>query len=239
MTNPRPRSDPAGMGHEAARRARRRLRRVATVATAFCGFALYLAWHASVDADLSPADELPLSVARAQGPDAALAASSRSGTVAAPVHAALGGLSSAVRYEVVPDFEFARKLGEGQIDVVLSNAAFEHFDDVPGVARQLAAVVKPGGKLSAHIDLKTHSRWIRDKDPANIYRYPRWLYRLFHFPGQPNRLRPADYRQAFIDAGWKNVRTSPVHRTNLVGRVHGAFDPSDMDQMTVLLEADR
>ncbi|MGN6805308.1 MAG: cytochrome c, partial [Trinickia sp.] len=63
MTNPRPRSDPAGMGHEAARRARRRLRRVATVATAFCGFALYLAWHASVDADLSPADELPLSVA--------------------------------------------------------------------------------------------------------------------------------------------------------------------------------
>jgi len=76
------------MGHEAARRARRRLRRVATVATAFCGFALYLAWHASVDADLSPADELPLSVAQAQGPDAALAASSRTGTVAAPVHAA-------------------------------------------------------------------------------------------------------------------------------------------------------
>ena len=96
-----------------------------------------------------------------------------------------------------------------------------------------------GWTLSVHIDLETHSRWIRDKDPANIYRYPRWLYRLFHFPGQPNRLRPADYRQAFINAGWKNVRTSPVHRTNLVGRVHDTFDPSDMDQMTVLLEAAR
>lgn len=78
------------MGHDAARRARRRLRRVATVATAFCGFALYLAWHASVDTDLSPADELPLSVAQAQGPEAALAASSRSGAiaVAAEAHAA-------------------------------------------------------------------------------------------------------------------------------------------------------
>lgn len=77
-----------------------------------------------------------------------------------PVHAALGGLPPAVHYEVVPDFQFAGGLGEGQI-------------------------------------------------------------------------------QAFIIAGWKNVRTSPVHRTNLVGRVHGTFDPSDMDQMTVLLEADR
>lgn len=157
----------------------------------------------------------------------------------AAVHAALGGVVEGVRYEVVPDFQFAAKLGQGQFDVIVSNAAFEHFDDVPDVARQLATVVKPGGKLSVHIDLKTHSRWIRDKDPANIYRYPRWLYRLFYFPGQPNRLRPADYRRAFMDAGWKNVRTSPVHRTSRVGTVHGGFDPSDMDQMTVLLEADR
>jgi SAM-dependent methyltransferase len=161
------------------------------------------------------------------------------GDASAPVHAALGGVANGVRHEVVPDFQFAGKLGEGQFDVIVSNAAFEHFDDVPDVARQLARVVKSGGKLSVHIDLKTHSRWIRDKDPANIYRYPGWLYRLFYFPGQPNRVRPADYRQAFTDAGWKNVRTSPVHRTRLVGRVHGTFDPSDMDQMTILLEADR
>ncbi|MBS0419051.1 MAG: class I SAM-dependent methyltransferase [Proteobacteria bacterium] len=157
----------------------------------------------------------------------------------AAVHAALGGVVEGVRYEVVPDFQFAAKLGQGEFDVIVSNAAFEHFDDVPDVARQLATVVKPGGKLSVHIDLKTHSRWIRDKDPANIYRYPGWLYRLFYFPGQPNRLRPADYRRAFTAAGWKNVRTSPVDRTSRVGTVHGAFDPSDMDQMTVLLEADR
>jgi len=65
------------------------LRRVATAATAFCGFALYLAWHASVDTDLSPADELPLSVAQAQGPDAAHAAASRSGAVTAEAQAAL------------------------------------------------------------------------------------------------------------------------------------------------------
>src|SRR5689334_5135363 len=105
MTNPRSRSDSARMGHDATRRARRRLRRVATVAAGFCGFALYLAWHASVDADLSPADELPLSVAQAQGPDAARAGSSRSGVVAAETHAAVSssGAFSASGASMAPD----------------------------------------------------------------------------------------------------------------------------------------
>jgi len=156
-----------------------------------------------------------------------------------PIHAALGGLPPAVSYVVAPDFQFAQRLGEARFDLVVSNAAFEHFDDVPDVARQLARVVRPGGRLCVFIDLKTHSRWIRDKDPTNIYRYPRWLYRLFYFPGQPNRVRPAQYRQAFIDAGFKQVGTSAMVRADREGRVHASFDTDDMDQMTVLLEGTR
>ena len=161
------------------------------------------------------------------------------GELAVPVHEALGGLSNNIRYEVVPDFQFADRIGAGQIDVVVSNAAFEHFDDIPDVARQLARVTRPGGRLSATIDLRTHSRWIRDKDPANIYRYPAWLYRIFRFPGQPNRLRPSEYRAAFEAAGWKNVQTSAITRTSQIGRVHRSFATNDMDQMSVLLEAQR
>lgn len=46
---------------------RRRPLRIAGFAAAFSVFALYLAWHASSENDISPADEVPLSVARAQG----------------------------------------------------------------------------------------------------------------------------------------------------------------------------
>jgi SAM-dependent methyltransferase len=161
------------------------------------------------------------------------------GARAEPIHEALGGLTGTVRYVVARDFNFADRLGETKFDVVVSNASFEHFDDVQDVALQLAKVVKPGCRISASIDLKTHSRWIRDKDPTNIYRYPRWIYRIFYFPGQPNRVRPLEYRQAFVKAGWKHVSISALTRTSLRGNVHRSFDTSDMDQMTVLLDGER
>jgi len=59
--------------------------------------------------------------------------------------------------------------------------------------------------LVADIDLMTHSRWIREADPNNIYRYPKWLYDLFYFPGIPNRNRPGDYQAAFERNGWPRV----------------------------------
>jgi SAM-dependent methyltransferase len=206
---------------------------------------LYLA-HVDVKSrhvlELGPGSDLGVGILLSQAGAQSYVAVDRNalvGALATPIHEALGGLPNNIRYEVVPDFQFAESLGKARFDVVVSNAAFEHFDDVPGVARQLARVVKPGGRLSAFIDLGTDSRWIRDRDPANIYRYPGWLYRAFHFPGQPNRLRPSEYRQAFVDAGWTNVRTSAVTRMSLVGRVHRTFATNDMDQMTVLLEAER
>jgi SAM-dependent methyltransferase len=72
------------------------------------------------------------------------------------------------RYVARTDFDIAAELPPHSIDVVLSNAAFEHFDDVACTVRQLSRVVKPGGKIAAVIDLQTHSRWIREKDPNNI-----------------------------------------------------------------------
>ncbi|SFN65917.1 class I SAM-dependent methyltransferase [Nitrosospira briensis] len=108
-------------------------------------------------------------------------------------------------------------------DLVVSNAAFEHFDDIERTARQLSKVVTPGAVLCAFIDLQTHSRWIREADPNNIYRYPRWLYRLFYFPGQPNRVRPHEYRQAFERCGW-TVHIHAMQTFHLNGRtVHKEF----------------
>ena len=94
-------------------------------------------------------------------------------------------------------------------DIVLSNAAFEHFDDVERTVSQLQQVVRPGGVALIGVDLQTHSRWIRERDPNNIYRYPESLYRLFSFPGQPNRLRPQAYRTFFERHGWQDVTLTP------------------------------
>jgi SAM-dependent methyltransferase len=146
-----------------------------------------------------------------------------------------------VRYVAREDFDLAAALPASSIDVVLSNAAFEHFDDVERTARQLADVVRPGGRIVAVIDLQTHSRWIRDKDPNNIYRYPRWLYRLFYFPGQPNRVRPEHYRACFESNGWRDVSISASTRFDSRGRdVHADFrDCAWLDARSIVLCATR
>ena len=113
-----------------------------------------------------------------------------------------------VDYITREDFDL-RALSGSKFDIVVSNAAFEHFDDVERTIHQLTELMKPDGIAMFEIDLKTHSRWIRDADPNNIYRYPHWLYRMFYFPGQPNRLRPGDYRTALERNGWHILAVAP------------------------------
>lgn len=96
-----------------------------------------------------------------------------------------------------------------RFDIVVSNAAFEHFDDVGRTIAQLSRVVRPGGATLIAVDLQTHSRWIRERDPNNIYRYPPWLYRALAYPGQPNRVRPGAYRAFFEQQGWQDVELAP------------------------------
>jgi SAM-dependent methyltransferase len=123
--------------------------------------------------------------------------------------AARGGGADAINYVVRDDFDLVKAFGAESIDLVFSQAAFEHFDDIDATVAQLTAVCKPGAVIVAEIDLMTHSRWIRDKDPNNIYRYHERIYRLFDFRGIPNRVRPYRYRRAFERNGWSNVITIP------------------------------
>jgi SAM-dependent methyltransferase len=122
---------------------------------------------------------------------------------------------SRLKYSVRKKLDLAASLGAGTIDLVFSQAAFEHFDDVEAVAAQLGAVCRPGAMLVSEIDLKTHSRWIRDRDPNNIYRYGDGVYGLFRFSGIPNRLRPFRYKEIFERHGWTGVSITPL--SELVG----------------------
>ncbi|HEY3785418.1 MAG TPA: class I SAM-dependent methyltransferase [Steroidobacteraceae bacterium] len=122
----------------------------------------------------------------------------------------VAGTPSRLNYVVRRDFDLSAAFGAGTIDRVFSQAAFEHFDDIEAVVRRLTSVCRPGARIVAEIDLKTHSRWVRDQDPNNIYRFPDPLYNMFRFRGSPNRVRPYQYAQAFERNGWIDIQMRPL-----------------------------
>jgi SAM-dependent methyltransferase len=150
-----------------------------------------------------------------------------------------------LRYAVTIDFDLVSVLGESTVDIVFSQAAFEHFEDIDALASQLAAVCKPGAVLVAEIDLQTHSRWIRDKDPNNIYRYPKYIYDAFRFRGVPNRLRPFQYSEVFSRLGWTDVSIAPLSTLNGHGVGRSGLNPafadgrSQIDYLSILFCARR
>jgi hypothetical protein len=145
------------------------------------------------------------------------------------------------------DFDLVAALDKSRVDIIFSQAAFEHFEDIDKTIEQLTCVASEDAVVVITIDLQTHSRWIRQKDPNNIYRYPTWLYRLFHFAGIPNRVRPYEYRSAFERNGWTDISISPltalsvdqlrVIQPHLSGSYRGK--QSDMEYLTILLCARR
>lgn len=126
------------------------------------------------------------------------------------LQAAQAGQPSRLNYRVSRDFAIASLFGPATVDLVFSQAAFEHFDDVEAAISQLGRVCKPGARIVAEIDLKTHTRWIRDRDPNNIYRYSKGFYDRFRFRGIPNRVRPYQYQAMFERNGWTDVVLKPL-----------------------------
>jgi hypothetical protein len=94
-------------------------------------------------------------------------------------------------------------------DLVVSWAAFEHFDNVDMTIEKMSNKIQKGGSLFFHVDMKTHSRWINVRDPLNIYRYSDTFWRLFRFSGSPNRVRSEQYRKSLENNEWKNIAFEP------------------------------
>lgn len=127
---------------------------------------------------------------------------------------AKAGNLTRLNYILREDFDFVSDIGEATVDLVFSQAAFEHFDDINETINRLSKVCKPGAILIAEIDLITHSRWIRDRDPNNIYRYPDHVYNAFWYRGIPNRVRPFQYKKAFENFGWTDISITPQQMIN-------------------------
>lgn len=151
------------------------------------------------------------------------------------------GRTSRLNHVVREDFDLAAAFGAASVDIVFSQAAFEHFNDAATTFSQLATVCRSGAVMVAEIDLKTHSRWIRDVDPNNIYRYPGIVYDRFRFQGIPNRLRPYQYRAMLEQAGWSDIEVIPIERLEKTGAARGGYyrpfadKKNEMDYLSIIL----
>jgi len=130
-------------------------------------------------------------------------------TIRPELEKTLAGNDDRIQYVVDPTFDLSQ-LPSCEVDLVVSQAAFEHFSNVPKTITQLGHVVKRGGILIAEVDAMTHTGALRRRDPLNIYRYSNFLYRLARFDGIPNRLRPAAYKSLLEQNGWHNVEIIPL-----------------------------
>ena len=150
-------------------------------------------------------------------------------------------VESRLDYVVRKDFDLEAAFGRDSIDIVFSNAAFEHFDDIERTIAGLSRVCKTGALFVVSIDMQTHSRWIRDKDPNNIYRYSDALYRAFRFRGIPNRVRPYRYLEALKANGWVDCEARPVSTVSDSATYDRQFrDPiNQMEYLTVQISARR
>ncbi len=150
-------------------------------------------------------------------------------------NAVLDDFSPPFQYHVDASFDIPAICKGQTFDLILSCAAFEHFDAIETTIDGLTKVAK-SGCVSLHIvDLQTHTNAIRQRDPNNIYRFSDWFYSLLAFPGQPNRKRPIDYVRAFERNGWVSVEVIAAksipedQRKMLTAGLADRFRSPDMD----------
>ncbi|MFC1913751.1 methyltransferase domain-containing protein [Chloroflexota bacterium] len=92
-----------------------------------------------------------------------------------------------------------------KVDFIYSVSVLEHIKDVPGNIKQMAKILKPGGYMYHHIDLRDHYNF---NHPFLFYKYPDWLWeRLLTKEGisYTNRWRYDDLLSAFIASGLEVV----------------------------------
>jgi len=113
-----------------------------------------------------------------------------------------------LNYTHQKDFDLSI-LADADIDLVVSNSAFQQFDNPAKTIEQLSQLVRPGAYFIALLDLKTHTRWINQRDPLHIYRYSDTVYDKLRFKGAQNRYRPFEFKQMLEDHAWQNVAIIP------------------------------
>ena len=148
------------------------------------------------------------------------------------------GEDSNISYIVDKDFKVSRITGE--VDLVITQVAFEHFDNVGQTIKEINGTIKKGGILFSHVDMNTHSRWIQDRDPLNIYRYGDKFWEMFKFNGSPNRVRMPQYKKYLKMNNWSDIVMEPRtvlekgYVNKIINTLSKKFRDFDVDEMYIL-----
>ena len=105
----------------------------------------------------------------------------------------------------------------GQFDCIWSHTAFEHLRYPKVTVMECFRVLRPGGRMVAHVDLGDHSYYGCETPPPlklfECLRYPEWLWTLMKWnrSSYVNRLRKSEWKRLFEDAGFVlNAEASSV-----------------------------
>lgn len=79
-------------------------------------------------------------------------------------------------------------------DFILSAAVLEHLYDPLAAIHEMAAALKPAGKMVHIVDLRDHETFAPLHD-LSFLRLPDWLYWPLRIRGGPNRVRSSDYQR--------------------------------------------
>jgi hypothetical protein len=111
-------------------------------------------------------------------------------------------------------------------DLVISQAALEHVEDIHGVQRSLAAGLRIGGIASHVIDFRSHgmtATWDGHLEYGNTL----WRIVKGHRPFLLNRRSPAEHLQAMSQSGFEIIRTERISASPTIPR--GSLNPPFRD----------
>src|SRR5581483_3885780 len=125
---------------------------------------------------------------------------------------------------------------DGSFDVVISLAAFEHFEDPEAAIKECARVTAPGGVGLHQIDLRDHRDFER---PLAFLRHTddEWRRIAGGDPAYTNRLRRSDFARAFAAAGLVVASAEVGTKTTVDAALRASLDARFKDREQEDLEA--
>jgi len=109
-------------------------------------------------------------------------------------------------------------------DLIISNAVFEHLpkDKVNQSIKNMRTLLKPGGYMLHHIDLRDHFNL---NQPFSFYQFSdkQWLELTNKGPFYTNRLRSKDYLSLFIKNGFSIIYKKQKKSKIDIRRIHPSF----------------
>jgi hypothetical protein len=148
--------------------------------------------------------------------------------------------SGAISYIVRPGLDCER-IEDSSVDAVFSQAALEHFQDIDVSLGLLSRKCKSGSIFVAEVDLKAHSRWVRDHDPLHIYTVNDFLYKALSHKASPNRVRPREYKGFLANNGWSNIQVfklsvaSDDYISSVRKRVLPRYIDNDIGSLSIMI----